>query len=236
MKRIFKIKIRSGFTLLETLLSVAIMVIISTMLLNGFAATMGYSYHTSVYTKAAAVNYGKCMNTLSELHSNNEPYAPTGGAMLANNYAVVGEIAYNGSGTYNDSTSTSNVTIAFAKGPATTSVAGTANLNDLNAVEFAYTAIPSGVELSGVIGNGSVAANRKTFFYIPTKNYDPSAIVDADNIDEMINDAYLGHVGIYKINSNTFGAGVTSGEYCWGYLANQSNPSSFVAIGTSFPM
>ena len=236
MKRIFKVKIKTGFTLLETLLSVAIMVIISTMLLNGFGATMGYSYHTSVYTKAAAANYSGCMNTLSSLHANSNPYGPTG--MAANNYAVVGQIAYKGSGTYNGSSSTKKVTISFdVSGASTTNGAGASVLNDLNAVAFSYTAIPSVVEIKGVIENESAAANRKTFFYIPTVNYDDSKIGADQDLNTMINTAYLGHVGIYMINTNKYkDDGVKSGEYCWGYLPNPTDPASFKAIGTSFPM
>lgn len=238
MKRIFKNKIKTGFTLLETLLSVAIMVIISSMLLNGFAATMGYSYHTSVYTKAAAANYSGCMNTLSDLHSNSNPYGSTPGVKVANNYALVGEIAVNGTGSYDSgASSTQKIKISFdVSGASTTNGIGTSALNDINAVEFAYTAIPSIVEINGVIENESVAANRKTFFYIPTQNYDPGKIDSAGNLDEMINNAYLGHVGIYKINTSTFGPNVKSGEYCWGYLPNPTDAASFVAVGTSFPM
>ena len=238
MKRIFKNKIKTGFTLLETLLSVAIMVIISSMLLNGFAATMGYSYHTSVYTKAAAANYSGCMNTLSDLHSNSNPYGSTPGVKVANNYALVGEIAVNGTGSYDSgASSTQKIKISFdVSGASTTNGIGTSALNDINAVEFAYTAIPSIVEINGVVENESVAANRKTFFYIPTQNYDPGKIDSAGNLDEMINNAYLGHVGIYKINASTFGSNVKSGEYCWGYLPNPTDAASFVAVGTSFPM
>jgi len=236
MKRIFKVKIKTGFTLLETLLSVAIMVIISTMLLNGFGATMGYSYHTSVYTKAAAANYSGCMNTLSSLHANSNPYGPTG--MAANNYAVVGQIAYKGSGTYNGASSTKKVTISFdVSGASTTNGAGASVLNDLNAVAFSYTAIPSVVEIKGVVENESAAANRKTFFYIPTVNYDDSKIAEDQDLNTMINTAYLGHVGIYMINTDKYtDDGVNSGEYCWGYLPNPTDPATFVPIGSSFSM
>jgi prepilin-type N-terminal cleavage/methylation domain-containing protein len=43
-----KIKNKKGFTLLETLLSVAILVIISSMMINGFMATITYSHNSSV--------------------------------------------------------------------------------------------------------------------------------------------------------------------------------------------
>ena len=66
MKRLIKISNRKGFTLVETLLSAVILVVISTMLFNGFIATMGFSYQTSVYVKSGANNYTACMNEVAE--------------------------------------------------------------------------------------------------------------------------------------------------------------------------
>ena len=43
-----------------------ILVVISTMLVNGFIATMGYSYQTSVYSKSGANNYAACMNKVAQ--------------------------------------------------------------------------------------------------------------------------------------------------------------------------
>lgn len=64
MKRIIKNSNKKGFTLVETLLATFILVVISTMLVNGFIATMGYSYQTSVYSKSGANNYAACMDKL----------------------------------------------------------------------------------------------------------------------------------------------------------------------------
>ena len=61
MKRVIKTAGRKGFTLVETLLATFILVVISTMLVNGFIATMGFSYQTSVYSKSGANNYGLAM-------------------------------------------------------------------------------------------------------------------------------------------------------------------------------
>lgn len=61
MKRFIKTKNHKGFTLVETLLATFILVVTSTMLVNGFVATMGYSYQTSVYSKSGAHNYTQCM-------------------------------------------------------------------------------------------------------------------------------------------------------------------------------
>jgi prepilin-type N-terminal cleavage/methylation domain-containing protein len=73
MKQIVKRKSRKGFTLVETLLATFILVVISTMLLNGFITTMGYSYQTSIYNKSAAKNYSLCMSHAGawSLKSNN---------------------------------------------------------------------------------------------------------------------------------------------------------------------
>ena len=66
MKRRIKRLNRKGFTLVETLLSAVILVVISTMLFNGFIATMGFSYQTSVYVKSGANNYTACMNEVAQ--------------------------------------------------------------------------------------------------------------------------------------------------------------------------
>ncbi|PWJ69708.1 prepilin-type N-terminal cleavage/methylation domain-containing protein [Ruminococcaceae bacterium R-25] len=65
MKRVIKKINKKGFTLVETLLATFILVVISTMLVNGFIATMGYSYQTSVYSKSGANNYSACMDDLA---------------------------------------------------------------------------------------------------------------------------------------------------------------------------
>jgi type II secretory pathway pseudopilin PulG len=66
MKRLIKQYNRKGFTLVETLLAAFILVVVSTMLINGFVATMGYSYQTSVYSKSGANNYAACMQEVAE--------------------------------------------------------------------------------------------------------------------------------------------------------------------------
>ena len=75
MKRVIKSVNRKGFTLVETLLATFILVVISTMLVNGFIATMGFSYQTSVYSKSGANNYGLAMDQLQKWNaaSNNGP-------------------------------------------------------------------------------------------------------------------------------------------------------------------
>ena len=65
MKKLAKRLNRKGFTLVETMLAVFILVVISTMLINGFITTMAYSYQTSVYSKSGANNYKACINSLA---------------------------------------------------------------------------------------------------------------------------------------------------------------------------
>lgn len=55
---------KRGFTLLEVVLAIAIMLILTTMMMNGFAATMSYSYHTSIYSRTAASNYATAVSNL----------------------------------------------------------------------------------------------------------------------------------------------------------------------------
>ena len=66
MRRVIKKSNKKGFTLVETLLATFILVVISTMLVNGFIATMGYSYQTSVYSKSGANNYAACMAKVAQ--------------------------------------------------------------------------------------------------------------------------------------------------------------------------
>ena len=65
MKRFIKSNSRKGFTLVETLLATFILIVISTMLINGFITAMAYSYQTSVYSKSAGSNYKACMNQVA---------------------------------------------------------------------------------------------------------------------------------------------------------------------------
>ena len=65
MRRVVKQSNKKGFTLVETLLATFILVVVSTMLVNGFIATMGYSYQTSVYSKSGANNYAACMDKVA---------------------------------------------------------------------------------------------------------------------------------------------------------------------------
>lgn len=63
MNKIYKSK--KGFTLLEIVLAVAILMIMSTALVQGFLSTLQYSYDTSLYLRMSKSNYGRAVSDLS---------------------------------------------------------------------------------------------------------------------------------------------------------------------------
>jgi prepilin-type N-terminal cleavage/methylation domain-containing protein len=63
MIKIYKSK--KGFTLLEIVLAVAILMIMSTALVQGFLSTLQYSYDTSLYLRMSKSNYGRAVSNLS---------------------------------------------------------------------------------------------------------------------------------------------------------------------------
>ena len=58
---------KKGFTLIEVLLAVCILVIASTMILNGFMSTMNYSNNTSIYARSAGKNYGDAISNIAAM-------------------------------------------------------------------------------------------------------------------------------------------------------------------------
>ncbi|MBQ6016316.1 MAG: prepilin-type N-terminal cleavage/methylation domain-containing protein [Clostridiales bacterium] len=151
MKRRIKRLNRKGFTLVETLLSAVILVVISTMLFNGFIATMGFSYQTSVYVKSGANNYTACMNEVAQWsHLEN-----TG----ADGREVRGKAYYTANGS-----SATSLEFDCGSWPYT--------LEELNVEIIAYTdlklTVPNtvnGYEFSP--NNESLADNRKAIVYYP---------------------------------------------------------------------
>jgi len=154
MKQIIKGNNRKGFTLVETMLSVFILVVMSTMLVNGFITTMGYSYQTAVYNKSAAMNYSICMDS-------------TGRWNKKSNYLDGGREASVANNTVNFISST----LSFQTGPIYSAI------NDINVgVERKSTlgsVVPYGLPSMDPryaptdYGNTSYVDNRTTFFYYP---------------------------------------------------------------------
>ena len=151
MKRRIKRFNRKGFTLVETLLSAVILVIISTMLFNGFIATMGFSYQTSVYVKSGANNYSACMKEVAKW-SHLENTGDDGREVRGKGY-------YTANGGHSN-------TLEFDCG------SWPASLEELNVQIISYTdlklTVPNtvnGYEFSPT--NESLADNRKAIVYYP---------------------------------------------------------------------
>ncbi len=66
MKRLYKIRSKKGFTLVEVMLATAIMAMASMMIMNGFIALMNFASNSSVYSRVGASNYGRAAEKLSE--------------------------------------------------------------------------------------------------------------------------------------------------------------------------
>ena len=102
MKKFIKRGKRKGFTLVETMLAVFILVVISVMLVNGFITTMGYSYQTAIYNKSAAMNYSLCMNETGKwnkksnyLGNGREAYmAAAGNTLVTGNLIFIPSLEY----------------------------------------------------------------------------------------------------------------------------------------------
>lgn len=66
MMRIMK-KEKKGFTLLEVMLAVAILLVATSMILSGFLVTFNYSNNTSVFAKLGSQNYSKSIQSLANI-------------------------------------------------------------------------------------------------------------------------------------------------------------------------
>ena len=198
MKKMIKFQKRKGFTLVETILAVFILVVISTMLINGFVTTMGYSYQTAIYSKSAAMNYSLCMNE-------------TGKWNKKSNYLDGGREATMANGVGNNITTG---TLTFIPG------------SEYSSIEDLNVAIDKRTTLEGVVpgslpymdprfaptdtGNTSYVDNRTTFYYYP----------------EYCADAEGGHVGqiIVMIDSSD----ENDVKYYWVILDSTTNANAYV--------
>ena len=190
MKRFSKLKNKKGFTLLETLLATCILVIVASMLMEGFISAMGYSYNSSVYARSAAYNSKLCVDKIAEWSMYADGVASYSGGTTTpenNPYKAVGTIGYNQTGGYVNLRQ-----IVFTNDLGTIRVAtheekdvktGTSNLSN-----FTAEAIRN--------NPNAVADNRTIFFYYPTNNGD---IGDS---------AHLGATHVYR---------KSDGSLVWGY-------------------
>ena len=70
---------KKAFSLLEVLLAMAIMLIASTMIMQGFMSTLSYSGNTDVYAKDAAINSRNMYSVINQ-HKNKNGDSAGGGA------------------------------------------------------------------------------------------------------------------------------------------------------------
>lgn len=63
------IKCKQGFSLLEVMLSVAILTVTSFMIMSGFVSAMNMSHNTSVYNKVSGINYQYAIGELASYNS-----------------------------------------------------------------------------------------------------------------------------------------------------------------------
>ena len=73
---------KKGFTLLEVMLATAILLIASTMVMQGFLSTMTYSYNSAVYAKDGAKNNAKVTKDLADVAVAKDVSGPSGGENL----------------------------------------------------------------------------------------------------------------------------------------------------------
>lgn len=195
MKRFSKYKTKKGFTLLETLLATAILVIVGSMLMEGFITTMGYSYNSSVYARSAEYNSQLCLTQLAKwsMYADNVKKVKADGSFekLDAAYKDVGQYGWN-----NSNNNTQPKTINFEGG-----VAGY-SLGKIKVAVYEKKDVATGAndltkfsEEKIVDNNHAYADNRTILFYYPTVNGSPS-------------DSYFGNTHIYRR---------ADGTLWWGY-------------------
>lgn len=200
MKRFSKLKNKKGFTLLETLLATCILVIVSSMLMQGFITAMGYSYNSSVYSRSASYNSQLCVTKLAEWSKRADGVASINldGSINAENrpYYEVGKVGYNQTGSF------SNLkTIKFGTlGSVRVAVYEQKDVNDDDGIApdmIQGSSSIGGFSAETIVSNpNAVADNRTILFYYPTNNgEDPSR-------------PYFGNTHVYLQNGST---------YVWGY-------------------
>ena len=200
MKRFSKLKNKKGFTLLETLLATCILVIVSSMLMQGFITAMGYSYNSSVYSRSASYNSQLCVTQLAEWSKRADGVASINndGSINAENrpYYEVGKVGYNQTGSF------SNLkTIKFGTlGSVRVAVYEQKDVNDDDGIApdmIQGSSSIGGFSAETIVSNPNAVANNRTIlFYYPTNNgEDPSR-------------PYFGNTHVYLQNGST---------YVWGY-------------------
>lgn len=164
MKKTIKRRTKKGFTLLEVLLATAILVIISSMLMQGFITTMGYSYNSSVYSRSAAFNSKLCITQLAEWSSHADRVSYSGGAFVTNDHAPAYDTV--------EGQADSIQSLQFDQSSAGRKL-GTIRVAIFKKTDVNVTAENlSGFQTTEKIDNDKYADNRYILFYYPGYNAD----------------------------------------------------------------
>ena len=210
MKRFSKFKSKKGFTLLETLLATAILVIVGSMLMEGFITAMGFSYNSSVYSRSAAFNSQLCITQLAKWSMYGDgiaSYDPANSKTvdIPAAYADVGQYAWNKNPNY-----TNAKYISFEG-----SVSG-GNMGNIRVAVYEEKDVKTGSNNLNSFTNETIegndeayADNRMILFYYPKQNGTPS-------------DKYFGNTHVYVDSS---------GKYWWGY-EDSKDPAAVEGIVT----
>ena len=145
---------KKGFTLLEVMLSIAILTIVSTMIMQGFLAAMNYSTNNSVYARLGANNYSTAIRKLAENSSTQA--SPSRDAALLASATDMTTIHYGISGGVSGDVRVTRWRENDASDPHI-NVVGSA-INDHTYDE-------------GGSGGVSSILNRTSFFYIPSESH-----------------------------------------------------------------
>ena len=174
MKRFSKLNNKKGFTLLETLLATCILVIISSMLMEGFITAMGYSYNSSVYSKSAAYNSKLCVDQLAEWSKRADGVASVNPDMSINDedapYAVKNFTS--------NSVIDSQLTFTGGLGTVKIAVYEEKNVDPALAAQNLTTFTAEKV----VSNDNAVADNRTIFFYYPSNNAEGTSHYGMTNV------------------------------------------------------
>lgn len=210
MKRFSKFKSKKGFTLLETLLATAILVIVGSMLMEGFITAMGFSYNSSVYSRSAAYNSQLCITQLAKWSMYGDgiaSYDPSSSSTVAvpAAYKDVGQYAWNANPNY-----TNAKYISFEG-----SVSG-GNMGKIRVAVYEEKDVKTGSNNLNTFTNETIkgnneayADNRTILFYYPKQNGTPS-------------NTYFGNTHVYVDSS---------GKYWWGY-EDSTNPAAVEGVVT----
>lgn len=201
MKKFTKIKSKKGFTLLETLLATAILVIIGSMLMEGFITAMGYSYNSSVYSRSASYNSQLCVQQIAKwtMLAENKKSLKADGTFQEEKagYKDVGKFGYDQTSYY-----ANPKTLKFGGGT------GGSSLGKIRVAVYEQKGIDPSIntlnsfqkEQPSNSADSDFADNRVILFYYPTVNGVPT-------------NAYFGNTHLY----------MQGAKKVWGYDDNAGN-------------